>query len=303
MLPSKDVAATHLQCQNCGASLSIAQGVRTVSCPYCASPQVIDRPPDLDSPSPSFVLGFALAREPSLALARRWLSRRSLFTVSGVRTADIEAIRGVYLPVYLYSSTAHSRFAVEIGEEYTRRRNNSSKQVTEWRPLQGVRSEYVTDVVVTASRGIANAELEAVEPFDLRALHRYSSAMISGWIAEDPSLGLDHCLELARTEAHQLVGQNLSGFLPGDRYRNLRHETWFQQESLILVLVPLWVLALRYDERKPPFRLLLNGQTGKMWGKAPISWIKIALTIGAGLMAALGLLTLLIIASALAGSG
>ncbi len=48
-----------------------------------------------------------------------------------------------------------------------------------------------------------------------------------------------------------------------------------------LTLVPIWVFAVRYDEKKPPLRILVNGQTGKVFGKIPISWAKIALIAGA----------------------
>jgi hypothetical protein len=43
--------------------------------------------------------------------------------------------------------------------------------------------------------------------------------------------------------------------------------------------VPIWVLAVRYRPDRPPARLLVNGQTGRVTGKAPTSWVKIALLL------------------------
>jgi hypothetical protein len=291
----------HIKCTICGAAVTLEAGHRTAQCPYCASPQVVERPPALDLPNPHFVLGFSLGRAAAEAVARRWLRSRSLFTVSGVRTARISDIQGVYLPVYLYSAAARSHFAASIGEHYTETEHytttDSNGHVqhhtrtvtrTEHRPLEGVRDEYVADVVVTASRGVPNDELEAVEPFDLRALRRYSPAMISGWIAEEPSLGFEACLAQSRAESLGVVGGNLTRFMPGDSHSDLRYQTQFRQESLVSVLAPLWVLALRYDERRPPFRLLVNGQTGAAHGKAPLSWRKITLAVGLGLLVVAG---------------
>jgi len=289
--------AGHFSCQECGAALSIEAGQMTTSCPYCASPSVVERPPQRDLPVPQYVVGFSLAREPASELARRWLRKRSIFTVSGVRSATIDTMRGVYLPVYLYSGVAHSRYAASIGENYTEQEtywttDSQGKQVqrtrtvvkTEWRSLQGQRAEYVTDKVVTASQGVPNAELEAIEPFDLRALSGYTPGMISGWIAEEPSISFQQCLEMARQEALGQVGVNLTRFMPGDHHRDLRYDSHFQNESQVLVMVPIWALALRYHPQKPPFRLLVNGQTGRAYGKAPLSWLKIGLTIGAGVL-------------------
>ena len=66
---------------------------------------------------------------------------------------------------------------------------------TEWSSLHGRHTEYVPDVIVTASSGLPNDELEQIEPFDLRALRRYDDAIVAGWISEDPSLPQEQCLQ------------------------------------------------------------------------------------------------------------
>ena len=43
------------------------------------------------------------------------------------------------------------------------------------------------------------------------------------------------------------------------------------------VLVPVWIMAYRYQDRV--YRFLLNGQTGKATGTAPSDWKKAALII------------------------
>ena len=217
-----------------------------------------------------------------------------MFAPGAFRRAPIADVRGVYVPAYLYSATAHSSFSASIGENYTvtetyTTTDSQGKTVTrtrtrvetEWRSLHGNHSSYVSDVVVTASRGIANDELAAVEPFDLRALRRYGPKLVSGWMAEDPSLSMAECFALARAEATDEVGRLLTGFMPGDSYRDLRYRTALQQESLELLLLPLWVLAVRYRDDAPPVRLLVNGQTGRVYGKTPTSWLKVAAAVAA----------------------
>src|SRR5690606_6168731 len=76
-------------------------------------------------------------------------------------------------------------------------------------------------------------------------------------------------------EAADAVGKRLSRFMPGDSHRNLRHQTQFDHEDLELVLVPLWVLPVRYREDRPPVRLLVNGQTGRVHANTPTSWPKV----------------------------
>jgi len=74
------------------------------------------------------------------------------------------------------------------------------------------------DIHVTASRGLANNELERIEPFDLRQLRRYEPALVAGWIAEEPTLTLAACFELARGDTLSSVGRALAAFLPADTH-------------------------------------------------------------------------------------
>lgn len=287
--------ATVLACQQCGASLAIG-GHRTASCPYCASPSVIERPASADRPNPTFVLTFAAGDELPRRALGQWVRRQSIFADSALRRARVEDLQGIYLPGYLYSAVARSSYRAEIGEEYTETEtytttDSNGKTVTktrtvtrtEWRTLTGQHCGYVTDVVVTASAGLPNTELEAVEPFDLRQLRRYDPALISGWIAEEPSRGRDDCIDLARKEAVGREGERLGAFMPGDKYRELVYKTTVEWETLDPVLVPVWVLAVRYRDDAPPLRVVVNGQTGEATGKAPLSWWKITLAVLLGL--------------------
>lgn len=278
---------TTLQCEGCGAQIQVAAGLRTAKCPYCASPAVIERPTDPSRPEPTFILGFVVTEEVARATARKWL-RRAWFAPSAFRRADLADVRGMYLPAYLYTAEAHARYDASIGENYvvvetytttdskgrtvTRTRTRTK---TEWRELTGEWAAFVDDVIVTSSRGLPNDELEAIEPFDLRALMRFSPAVLAGWIAEDPSLSPTACMQQARQEAEAGIGQRLAAHMPGDKHRDLQFRFTLKNENLELVMLPVWVLAVRHAADRPPVRLVVNGQTGKLHGRAPKSWVKI----------------------------
>jgi len=271
-------------CRSCGARLVFEALQRTAHCPYCDSPSVVDRPASPDRPDPVFVLGFAITRADATHRMLRWIRGRRMAPF-GLRGRAADRVQGVYLPTYLYSATAHSSYEASIGERYKR----DNKRRTEYRDLRGEHSTYVADVLVTASRGIPNDEIEGIEPFDLRSLQRYQPAVVSGWISEEPSLTQGQCRDLARREGRERMGHVLREFMPGDTVRHLRYETDLQDEAVDLTLVPVWVFAIRYAEEKPPLRILVNGQTGQVFGRVPISWLKVALIVGGlAMLVALG---------------
>ena len=269
-----------VSCRSCGARIFFEALERTASCPYCDSPSVVDRPTSPDRPDPVFALGFAITRQDATARVQRWIGRKKM-APSGLKGKTAERVRGVYLPTYLYSATAHTSYSASIGEHYL---NRKKERRTEYRDLNGAHASYVADILVTASRGIPNDEVEGIEPFDLRALQRYAPAVVSGWISEEPSRSREECQALARIETTARIGQLLRRFMPGDATGRLQHDTRLRDEAVDLTLVPIWVFAIRYDEQKPPLRILVNGQTGKVFGRVPISWVKVAL-IAAGVVA------------------
>ena len=286
------ISVIELSCESCGAKLVVEPTHRTARCPYCDSPSVIDRPATTDRPDPVFAIGFVIDRKQTRGLLRSYLHGRR-WAPQALRRATAERVEGVYLPAYLYSGVAESHYRAEIGENYTTTeydaKRKSMRQVTktEHRTLEGSHRCYVDDLVVTASEGIPNAELAAVEPFDLGGLRRYAPAMISGWTSEEPSITHEESLELARNESRREVKQRLHAFMPGDSHQGLRASTEFTDEEMDLVLLPVWVCAVRWREDRPPIRLLVNGQTGRTAGEVPVSWAKVGAAIGIGLAAVL----------------
>jgi DNA-directed RNA polymerase subunit RPC12/RpoP len=273
-----------VSCRSCGAEILFEPLQRTARCPYCDSPSVVDRPARPDRPDPVFGLGFTVTADEATRRLQAWIAGQRMAPF-GLKKRTAEKVKGVYLPTYLYSATAHTTYDASIAESYE---DDDKEKQTEYRPLYGRHTTYVADVLVTASRGIPNTEIEGVESFELGALRRYTPALVSGWISEEPSLTQEECRDLARKEARAHVEKLLRDFMPGDGVRSLRHETSLDDESIDLTLVPVWVSAIRYDEKKPPLRLLVNGQTGRVYGRVPFSWAKLGLIV-AGILGLVGL--------------
>lgn len=293
-------------CKNCGATIVVVPELRTAECPYCASPAVVERPPAPDRPEPTFVLGFVIEQERAQESVKQWLKTRGLFAHGGLKQAAIGKTRGLYLPSYLYGGVAEASYSARIGENYTETETYTTTDAkgntvtrtrtvtkTEWRSLSGTWENYIVDVVVTASKGVRNEELDAIEPFDLRALRRYTPAVLSGWIAEEPSMGRGECIRLAHGETEARIGRELAAFMPGDSHSDLRYEVHLHDERADLVMLPVWVFAARYAEDKPPVRILVNGQTGLVAGEVPKSVPKIVAAVILGVVI-VGLIVLLI---------
>ncbi len=157
---------------------------------------MVDRPATLDRPDPVFVVGFAIDRNQAARLMREFIGGKKL-APRGLKRKAAERVTGVYLPTYLYSATSATTYSATIGEDYFTtevsrdskgRTRVRRKRKTEFCGIEGPHAAYVGDVVVTASQGIPNDELAAIEPYDLGELRRYTPAVVSGWNSEEPTL-------------------------------------------------------------------------------------------------------------------
>jgi hypothetical protein len=278
-------------CGHCGASLAFDR-VRTETCPYCASPNFIERPVTQGQPDPHFVVTFVGDAEVARRALDRWIGSRTVFADPALRRARVEDMRGVYVPAYLYSAVAHTNYSAQIGEHYKETETYTAKNKqgetetrtrtvtrTEYRPLAGYHVSYVTDVIVSASQGLMNHEMRGVQPFDLKQMRRFDQTLVSGWIAEDFAWTALECERTCRNEAVEQISNKLRRFMPGDSYSDLAWRTNVAWESIDPILVPVWVFALRYRDHKEALRVVINGQTGKVAGKVPLSAWKVTLAV------------------------
>jgi len=128
--------------------------------------------------------------------------------------------------------------------------------------------------------------VRGIEPFDLTALVPYRAEFLSGWSAEEYTVDPHRGWDLAQERLRDRERSACSGELDGDEQRNLEVETQFSQVRWKHLLLPVFIASYRYGDKC--YRFLINGQSGKVSGEAPLSWWKIGgLILGIAIVAAL----------------
>ncbi len=304
---AETVQQKFFRCKNCGAEVATDPGQRSYVCAFCDSTYVVEFSPEQTGrKEPEFVLPFVITPEQGLELFQKWIASNHLFRPGDLRTARIEEkLKGVYLPFWAFSMLADSQWRATIGEywyrteTYTVTENGKSVtktrrvQETEWWELSGNHHNYYSGYLVSASRGLPQAEAERIKPFQLPALRRYAPAYLAGWLCEEYSIDRESAEQICRTEFLRQEDAGIRAFLPGDTYRNFAANTQFSQVNEDLILLPLYVLSYRYGDKL--FRFMINGQTGKVEGDKPISWPRIWMAVG---LAAIAVLIVVILAAA-----
>jgi len=62
-----------------------------------------------------------------------------------------------------------------------------------------------------------------------------------------------------------------------DTYRDVQAETYYSNQTYKHILLPVWLCTYFYKQKK--YKFLINGQTGKIYGKKPVSAVKVVIAV------------------------
>lgn len=265
-------------------------------CAFCESPLV-----DAEGAGETVdhVVPFVVDRDRAGRRLRGYLQGRWLAPEAVRRGARPEKLHGVLVPFYVFDGIAASEFDARVGVHwwrtvYTGKRVRRVRE-TEWFPLSGSHAATYTRQLVSGSRGLPEAEANALEPFDMGKALPFSPPLTAGWIAERPSVDHDEAQRIvAREVAERENAAIRGGFLAGDEVADVHNTTRLAIERVDLALLPVWIAT--YGHGGKVFRLLVNGQTGETVGKVPTSPVKVGCLVALLLaaVAAMALLALIV---------
>ena len=283
-----------VQCKQCGA-VTVYDALETAAvCPFCGSTSVMPAANE-NTIAPGAVCPFSGTKEQAGERFTRWLKGKLFAPRKAKKNASPEAFQGVYLPYWTYDAQTTSNFTGRAGYDRTvKDRDGNSKTVTDWRHVSGVYQEFFDDVTVMASKRQTDSGVRACEPFDFSKLVPYSPQVVAGFIAERYSVGLQEGWESAQRTIQSSLRSDIQTYIRrhwnADRSDSVHFSTLYSNITYKYLLVPTWISSFKYKDKI--YQFAVNGQTGKVGGKAPVSAWRVILFILAivGLIAGLAYL-------------
>ncbi len=289
-----------VKCQSCQA-ISVFDPERVSQrCDFCGSSALVPYEETKDTFRPESLLPMKLAETQVRDSIRAWYGSR-WFAPNKLKDAALtDTVKGLYIPYWTFDAQTHAEWTAESGyyyyetEQYRDPNGNvQTRQVQKvrWEPSSGALDHFFDDELVPASRGVHAEMLRKIEPFPTtKDLVAYNAGYLSGWVVERYQIDLVAAANEARGEMEAELQHLCAAQVPGDTQRNLQVRADFSGQTFKHILVPIWLLTYNYGATN--FQVVINGYTGTIAGKHPLSWVKITLAVLGGL-AAVGLLYLL----------
>lgn len=256
-------------------------------CPYCGSNQVLEEK-GKNTLAPGGVCTFKIDQRTAAENFNKWLGKRFFCPKIVKETAQADRFQGLYLPYWTFDTTTVTEYSARYGKDHRRRKPDGNYEIeTKWYPTAGKYKQFFDDELVNASTQHDRSLMAGLEPFNTADNVAYKPEYIAGFASERYSIGLKDGWAKAKSSIYSKIRRNIRNKIErehrADRVDRLNTNTVYNNITYKYLLLPIWISSFRYGEKT--YQFMVNGQTGKVSGRTPIDKAKVALVIGAGVLA------------------
>ena len=273
-----------LHCDSCGSNVMIEKTSIEHECPFCASTQINIEAFNHNLIQPNGILPFQIPKKEAVAKFKDWISSGWFHPSKLQKMANLEELSGIYIPFWTFDAETESNWSGEAGHYYyetKRMRVNGQIQTQQvqqvnWKRKNGHLSHFFDDVLVPASEGLDNPKFQRIlTSYRLDEIINFDPRLILGWKAEIYNLEVNDGYDVADKIINARVRGMCVSRLGGDTNRNLSIQTEKNNRTFKHIILPVWVAAYRYNNKS--YQFVINGQTGRVGGEKPYSWMKITI--------------------------
>lgn len=279
-------AKKSLVCQQCGAESIYDEAETAANCPFCGSTSVMPVDDKEDVMAPGGVVPFEVDKKKAEQLFKSWIGGKWFVPNEAKKVCEAKNFNGIYLPYFTYDSDTTSSYNAKLGFDRRVKRGDHYETVTDWRNYSGIYEEFIDDMIVYASTKTTDPNIKSVSTFDFKKLRTYSPEFVAGFAAERYTLGLENGWTQAKVKIQSLLKNHLGSKLRkqyhADKVGTINLSTSYDNITFKYVLAPIWLANFKFRDKV--YNFAINGQTGKVAGKAPLSPWKIALAILIGIL-------------------
>ena len=283
-------------CNGCGAAIVTEPEISATYCPYCGS-AVAFKERLTGQYAPDKVIPFTISKKEAQDLFRKWAKNGILSPKDFMTEKRLGEITGVYVPFWLYDMNVLAEADCLCGKKRSYRKGDYIYHETKYYHVYRRANLSYLKVPADASVKMDDTTMDCLEPYNYGELKNFSPEYLAGFLAEKYGLNAQELQPRAKNRVRKYAEKYLT-----DSIRGYSTITYQKKECLVnkanefYTLLPVWTLCYEYKGEKMTYTM--NGQTGKIIGKAPVSGGRVAKWAGilyGGSLALLALLTYLVI--------
>ena len=270
--------AKEYNCNNCGAIVITDADTTATSCSFCGAGVVLsDRL--TGNLMPAKVIPFTISKDEARVAFKKWCKNGRL-TPKGFMTADrIKGISGMYIPFWLYDLNNKAEIRALATKVRSYRKGDYVYTETKYYDLYRDINLGLINVPVDASEKMNDEIMDKLEPYDYANLKDFKTPYLAGYLAEKYNYDDEELFPRVKSKTQKYIDSYISSTIRG--YSSITYKSKHintKKRRSYYVLFPVWMVYYDFDKSEHTFAM--NGQTGKIVGKPPISRNKVMAWFG-----------------------
>lgn len=262
-------------CENCGAELITDADTTATTCSYCGAPMILgDRLSG--KMAPAKVIPFTISKDRAEQAFQKWCKHGLITPKDFMQANRIKSITGMYVPFWLYDVNGRGE-AVANATRVSHHRSGDY-EITQTRHYKLYRKVSLNfeDIPVDASEKMPDDMMDKLEPFSYADLFDFSAPYLSGFIAEKYNYTDKQLFPRLSEKTYHYIDEYVRDSIHGYSTVNIVNRDYdTKQKNAYYTLLPVWMFSYNYKGKD--YLFAMNGQTGKVVGKPPISKAKTAI--------------------------
>ena len=283
---SKSVSTKH--CNSCGAIFTGENGVISDICEYCGATLVIDFSKN-GGMLPDACIPFAFDPKGAAERFIKHVKKQKFVSNSVKNKLNAVDVESLYIPAYTFDADTTSSYD---GEIYSTHEDRDGDRRTVYRKIKGTRNVIVKNAMIECSSKFSQAEFNEIKPYDTTQIRKFDQSYILGYSVEDSDREFNDIRKSAKLIIDSKVKNSILSQYSYDGVEYLHIDTAYNSVNYSYIILPTY--KIKYTYKNKEYTHSINGQTGKVGGKLPLSGWKIFGFI-LSLIGGVGLFVLLII--------
>ena len=288
-VPDEDYCAqmSEYHCATCGADVTCDQNTAATHCPYCHNP-IILAGRLAGQMRPHKVIPFRFDREGAQQAFLKFAKKKWFIPRDFAGEAQLERITGIYYPFWVTDADTTASMSARATRVRSWRMGDYRYTETSKFHIFRRGNIHFEDIVTPALREEDREMLDGILPYPSDSLQDFSMAYLSGFLAKKRDIEKEAVREAVRQRMLQYSTTLLRNTIHG--YTTVTPNATQMLTGRIhwdYTLMPIWLL--NYNRKGKTYTYAMNGYTGKVYGRVPVSGGKLAL-LGSGVGAAAGAL-------------
>lgn len=283
---NKDFKA--ITCNKCGAVLIDNDKSSSITCPFCGE-SIITPGAFPTHSAPISIIPFAVSKEDAYTAYKRW-SHSNHFTPSAYKNTYMKrGLTALYIPIWRYEMYGCGEISA-VGSKITDQMSKKHRTThTDYYDIFRRNDYSYSNISLSASDKVSNEVISNLGIYSFDKSIPFNESDTNGLLITGCTYSNERAAEELTDRQLKQINSSMLDEITG--YSSLHTTDQFsdiQQQRSELILVPVWMFSANYLDKEHTF--YMNGQTGVITGKPPVSAIRFT-----GLTLVLGLIIFLII--------